>query len=296
MTIADDIAAGRLQWASEPRLGSAVNEDRVGMSRNAVWVLDGAGTPAGTESCCDKDASWYVDRLDAALTTTLTCDEEAALVDALAAAIANVHQQHAATCPAVNPVCGPSSTVAIARRRGGWLDLLVLGDSTVLLDNGMNVAAMRDIRLAGIAPGLRREIKTAIAAGHGYQHADHDERRAELVQLEREHRNREGGYWIAADDPAAAAHALMESHPIGQGRRSVCRVALMTDGAERARSMFALYESDRQLLNAAEEEGPAACIARVRALEASDPSGRHHPRTKRSDDASLVVWDLSPTA
>jgi hypothetical protein len=292
MTVADDIAAGRLQRASEPRLGSALNEDRVGMSRNAVWVLDGASTPTGMPSCCDKDASWYVDRLDAALTAMLGTDEDGALVDVLAAAIADVQQEHAGSCPDPNSGRGPSSTVAIAHRRGPSLDLLVLGDSTVLLDHGTHVATMCDTRLAGIAPELRREIKTAIAAGHGYQDADHGERRAELVQLERDHRNREGGYWIAANDPTAAAHALTRSHPIGDGPRSVCRVALMTDGAERATSMFALYDSHRHLLDVAEEEGPAACIDRVRALEAGDLSGERHPRTKPSDDASLVVWDL----
>jgi hypothetical protein len=53
----------------------------------------------------------------------------------------------------------------------------------------------------------------------------------------------------------------------------------MTDGAHRATSMFALYDSGREMLDAAERLGPAACIARVRALEADDAFGRRHPRT-----------------
>jgi hypothetical protein len=67
MTVKDDIDAGRLRWASEPRLDNHVNEDRIGMARDAVWVLDGATV----SSCCDKDANWYVGCLSAALARRL---------------------------------------------------------------------------------------------------------------------------------------------------------------------------------------------------------------------------------
>ncbi|HEY6799152.1 MAG TPA: protein phosphatase 2C domain-containing protein, partial [Agromyces sp.] len=215
MTVAEDIAAGRLRWASEPRLGGSVNEDRVGMSREAVWVLDGAGTPAGVSSCCDKDAAWYVERIDAALNRQLEQRDDAPLVEILAAAIADVQHEHAAGCAEPTSGRGPSSTVAIARRSGSWLDTLVLGDSTILLDHGTHITTIRDTRLAAIAPELRRDIKTAIAAGHGYRQAEHEHRRAELVHAERQSRNRDGGYWIAADDPTAATHALTARYPIG---------------------------------------------------------------------------------
>jgi Protein phosphatase 2C len=295
MTVFDDIAAGRLRWASQPRLGSTLNEDRIGMNQDAVWVLDGAGTPSGVPSCCDKDAVWYVDRLDAALTTRLADSSLSELTDVLAAAITDVQEQHATSCPG-SGLGGPSSTVAMARRRSQWLDLLVLGDSTILLDCQTHVRTLRDTRLAAIAPELRRDIKNAIAVGRGYDAAEHRNRRLELVHAERQRRNREGGYWIAADEPTAAAHALVELHQIGDRSPSVRRIALMTDGAHRATSVFALYRSDRELIDAAEDEGPASCIARIRAAEADDASGHRHPRTKGSDDASLVIWELLPRA
>lgn len=294
MTVPSDIAAGRLRWASEPRLGSDLNEDRVGMAGNAVWVLDGAGTPSGVSACCDKDATWYVDHLNAALAAVLETGEEFPLSGVLANAIADVREQHATGCHDASAGRGPSSTIAIARRRDRWLDLLVLGDSTILLDHGTHTTAMRDRRLAEIAPDLRQEIKTAIAHGRGYENAEHSLRRSRLVQLERERRNREGGYWIAADDPAVAGHALVQSVPIGSTSSSVRAVALMSDGAERATAVFGLYASDRELLDAAGVQGPKSCINRVRTAETDDPSGQRHPRTKRSDDASFVVWELWP--
>jgi hypothetical protein len=294
VTIDTDIAAGRLTWASQPRLGGTTNEDHIGMVGNAVWVLDGAGTSPTASSCCDKDARWYVERLDAALIGQLRDDKNADLQLTLGHAIEQVQNEHAAECPDATAGRGPSSTVAIARRRGLSIDLLVLGDSTILLDHGTHVSALRDTRLASISPTLRHQIMAAIAAGHGYGDAEHDRRRAELVHAERLSRNRAGGYWIAADQPAAADHALTAAHQIGTTPPNIRRLLLMTDGAQRATSLLALYDSDQALLAAAAHDGPEACIRRIRAAEAADPTGRRYPRTKRSDDTSLIVWDLIP--
>lgn len=293
MTLQGDIAAGRVRWASEPGLDDDTNEDRIGMVNDAIWVLDGATTPATVSSCCDKDARWYVDRLDAALAAQLTHEQHVDLRHALAAAISEVQDAHAASCP--NPTAGegPSSTVAIARRDGPWLDVLVLGDSTILLDHGDRVTTVRDTRLASVAPELRHEIKTALASGHGYRDPDHERRRARLVKAERLHRNRDGGYWIAADQPRAADRALTARHPIGTGFPSVGRLLLMSDGVQRAASLLSLYDSDERLFARVAQDAPEACIRQIRAAEANDPTGRRYPRIKLSDDASLILWDVA---
>ena len=261
------------------------------MVSDSVWLLDGATTPARVPSCCDKDASWYVDRLDAALTAQLE-DAQTELRDALADAITEVEEEHARGC--LNPTRGrgPSSTVAIARRDEVWLDVLVLGDSTVLLDHGDHITSVRDTRLASVAAEFRREIESALASGHGYRDADHERRRARLVEAERLSRNREGGYWIAADEPRAADHALTGRYRIGTKTPNVSRVVLMSDGVHSAASLFALYDSNERFFVEAANDGPEACIRKLRATEASDPTGQRYPRTKLSDDASLLIWDL----
>ena len=291
MTVHDDVAAGRLRWASEPSLDGDPNEDRIGMVNDAVWVLDGATTPATVASCCDKDASWYVERLNAALTARLE-GAQPELRDALAAAIAEVQDEHARSCPNPTGGRGPSSTVAIARRDGAWLDVLVLGDSTVLLDHSNHITAIRDTRLASVAAQVRREIETALANGHGYRDADHEQRRTRLVEAERLSRNRDGGYWIAADQPRAVDHALTGRHRIGTNAPNVSRVLLLSDGMHGAASRFALYDSNERLFAAAADDAPETCIRKLRAAEASDPTGQRYPRTKRSDDASLVIWEI----
>jgi hypothetical protein len=292
VTVETDIAAGRLRWASEPGLDAGANEDLVGMADDAVWLLDGATTPAGVSSCCDKDARWYVDRLDAALAAQLRGKRRVELRQALANAISWVQTEHAASCPDPTAGRGPSSTVAIARHDRARLDLLVLGDSAILLDHGNRVTAVTDTRLASVAPELRREIKTALAKGQGYREAAHERRRVRLVEAERLKRNREGGYWIAADDPRAAEHALTARHAVGRIFPRVKRILMMSDGVERAASLLGLYDSTETFLATAVDIGPEACIRAIRMVEASDRAGRRYPRTKSSDDASLIIWDV----
>jgi hypothetical protein len=65
----------------------------------------------------------------------------------------------------------------------------------------------------------------------------------------------------------------------------------MSDGMERAVSLLGVYDSNESLLDAA-ANGPQQCIRRIRTAEANDRTGRRYPRTKLSDDASLVVWDI----
>jgi len=105
-------------------------------------------------------------------------------------------------------------------------------------------------------------------------------------------RGHRGGYWIAADQSAAANHALTASHQIGTTSPGVRSLALMTDGAQRATSLLAIYDSDQALLAAAFDDGPESCVRRIRAVEAGDMTGQRYPRTKLSDDASLIVWHV----
>ena len=293
MTTREDHALGQLIWASEPRLNGSINEDRVSMTDNAVWVLDGAGTPSGVTSCCDADASWYVDQLSEALAVELRDARDVPLRDALRSAITRVQAAHTAICPMPDSGRGPSSTVAVARRRETRLDVLVLGDSPIVLDHGSHVAVLTDTRLAGVARPLRQQIKAALGAGNGYDDPAHHRRRRQLVDAERTRRNRFGGFWIAADDPAAAAHAMTSSYSIGDPGRGVSRVLLMSDGVHRASTILGVYQSDAELLEAVASAGPETCIQQIRAAEADDPRGEQYPRTKLSDDATLVLWTVS---
>jgi hypothetical protein len=75
-----------------------------------------------------------------------------------------------------------------------------------------------------------------------------------LLALERAMRNREGGYWIAADDPRAALHALTGEYDLADPSAAPVRIALVSDGVTRAVTRLPAL---RQLARADREPHPA---------------------------------------
>jgi hypothetical protein len=287
------IEPGQVAFSSAPRPGKHRNEDLIATIDGVVMLLDGASVPAGMPACCGRDAAWYVQALATALTGQLAADSGVALTQALAEAIDVVSDQHQSDCSGDRDAMGPTATVLLARLEGEGLDWLALGDSTLLLQTDREVTEHTDRRLKAIAPELRQRILKQLSDGGGYDNPAHLKALTELVSIEREARNRPGGYWIAGADPSAAERSLTGIVPIGESPGAVRRVALLSDGAERAVTMFSLYPSWEALLEALITGGPEACIEVVRMVEAADPDGRHYPRTKASDDASALIWGLA---
>jgi hypothetical protein len=90
----------------------------------------------------------------------------------------------------------------------------------------------------------------------------------------------------------AASHAWSGTYSIGEGPGDLRRLALLTDGVERAVSTLGIWPSWAEFLRALNELGPACCISRVRAAELADPDGRDRSRTSPRDDASTIVWEF----
>jgi Protein phosphatase 2C len=278
--------------ASYPRPGHERNEDLIGSTPSAVWVLDGAGSHGMAPGCCGRDAYSYVHTLSDALAEILAQDGGLDLRQALSEAILAVRTDHHATCSNPSATTGPSAAVALARRRGDLLDYLVLGDCTVLVETRSGVVARTDRRLAAVAPDVRAAIRDHLQGGGAYSSPVYRSLLAQLVDAERTARNLPGGYWIAAEDPEAATHALMGTFPLGSGPEEVRRIALLSDGFARIVTTFRLHADWHQLLAALVSGGPDSCVVALRSAEGADPQGLRFPRTSPSDDASVIVCDL----
>ncbi|CAM5729781.1 Protein phosphatase 2C OS=Streptomyces microflavus OX=1919 GN=Smic_56710 PE=4 SV=1 [Streptomyces microflavus] len=102
-------------------------------------------------------------------------------------------------------------------------------------------------------------------------------------------RNKEGGFFTAAADPAVSSRAVTGSVPAA-GVRSL---AALTDGASRWTEMF--REGDwAAALELLRKAGPRGLIDRVRELEEADAAaGRVRlRRSKTHDDATAVHVEL----
>ncbi len=249
------------------------SEDQVIATDDLIVVVDGA--TARTDTGCIHGTAWYADRLAHTIAESVAGD----LAEALASAITRVADLHRDTCDLTHPGT-PGAAVGIVQVAGPTLRYLVLGDITVIIDTADGLTVVADERVSTTAAPERRA-----ADGWPIGSAEKSTALRAMKHAELASRNKPGGYWFATSDPAAADHALTGTFPL----TSVARGALLSDGATRAVNTLGLLDWPG-LVDFMEASGPEALIAKVRAAEASDPSGVRWPRNKASDDATAVYF------
>lgn len=263
----------RVSTASEAGDPKTPNEDWVLAHEGLVVVLDGA--TARTDTGCVHGVSWYASKLGSALTGMAT-DRDTRLIDALAGAIERTAAQHS-KCNLSHPGT-PSAAVAVVRVSHETVQYLVLGDVTVVVDTSDGIQVVTDDRVSRTALAERAE-----ADRHPFGSAEKQAALLRMKHAELAARNQPGGYWVAAENPAVAVHAIQGVFPLDQVRR----VAVLTDGAARIVELFELLDWPG-VLNVLDQGGPTELIRRVRAIEAADPACTRWARNKRSDDATAA--------
>lgn len=261
----------RVTVASEPGTTLALNEDWACATSSLLVVLDGA--TVRTETGCHHGVAWYVRQLGAALVAGV--DDGIDLREVLARAIEAVAALHP-ECDLSHPGT-PSAAVAIVHVTTSSVRHLVLGDVTVVLDQGGDLSVIVDDRVSATAVD-DRALADRYAIGSG-------EKAQALLRMKRGElaaRNQPDGYWIAAADPGAARHALVGERP-GQ---EVDRLAVLTDGAARVAAFGLLDWSG--ILDFLAAGRPRELLGMVREAEAKDAHGETWPRNKQSDDATVV--------
>jgi protein phosphatase 2C-like protein len=248
------------------------NEDFVGAVPGAVVLLDGAGIP-GSEAVCSHGVAWYAHTLGATILGHLSREPARDLAAALADAIEQVAGQHRHTCDLASPI-SPQATAAIVRCSQDRVDFLVLADVFVVLDSSESrPQVLTDPREVDARNDVSTRLEGLTAGTPEYERA----MRSATEEL-RARRNQPGGYWIAKEDPEAAAQAVTGSVPLGQLRGA----ALLSNGASRIVDPYRLAEWPA-VLELIRAEGPDELIRRVRKAE---------PEADRPDDATVAFCDL----
>ncbi|MEU5983209.1 hypothetical protein [Streptomyces sp. NPDC047434] len=224
-----------------------------------VVALDGVTPPAGDDGCV-HGVPWFTARLGGALTELSASRPDLTLTEILALAIRRTAGAHRDTCD-LSHVRTPQATVALARWDADTVEHLVLSDAALLLEapDGA-VRAVRDDRLDRVPPEVLRSS-------------------AATDRL----RNREGGFFTAAADPAVADRAVTGTTP----RSGVRALAALTDGATRWVEPFG--EGDwADCAGVLRTEGAVGLIRRVRVRETADGAAGVTRRGKLHDDATAV--------
>ncbi len=189
-----------------------IQQDTWGSAASVTWVLDGA--TRWTNAKNERVARW-VRALSDALADAVTASPGEPLTTLLNTAIGAAREEPGEW--------HPSATVALVRHGADGIEYLVLADSGIMTPTSDDGAftLVQDPRpdLVGseIRAGKRRV--TAPPGHHGALNT--------LALADREvdyWRNRDGGFWVAHDNPAAAHEALTGTLP------GAHEVLLMTDG------------------------------------------------------------------
>ncbi|WP_327088366.1 protein phosphatase 2C domain-containing protein [Nonomuraea sp. NBC_01738] len=272
----------RVAFATEAAPGRA-NEDYAAIAPDVAVLLDGAGTPPGSDCGCEHGVAWFSRTLGSTLLAGMT-QSTAPLQELLGDGIKATASLHDDTCDLTHPG-SPSATVIMLRRTADALEWLVLADSTLLLDvaGTAEPMAITDDREAQVGAQYR-DTMDVLDSGSPEHIAAH---RA-YVEAMRGHRNQDGGFWVASVDPLASEQALTGTVPAA----TIKAAALLSDGASRLVDRFQLA-TWRQALDLLATAGPAELIKQVRTAEHSDLTGSRWPRGKTFDDATAVLASFS---
>jgi hypothetical protein len=255
--------------------GDAPSQDRAYAIPGAVIVLDGASQPqAGIH-----DGGWIAQTLGLDLAGRLTDDPAADLAQVLYAAIDDAARRFG-----LRPGEAPSTTVSIVRWSRATVDVLVLGDTPVVVrDARGRLHPVRDDRLARL-PG--REGFEYGRRGAGFATENLDGWR-DWVEKQRRWRNCPDGYWIAEADPRAARQAIRRQWP----RAYAVEVLIATDGVADGIDRYRRPASWEAALELAATD-PQALVDLVHETEDADPRGERWPRYKLHDDKTVAWLDL----
>lgn len=254
---------------SQPGSATTANEDWFATGPDWAVVLDGVTRPPGDG--CAHDVPWFVAQLGTAITRGLDAGSWG-LDLVVADAIRETAEAHAGTCDLANPLT-PAAQVAIVRHRGDDLEYFVLGDATFIwqADAGTAPFVVCDDR-ADHLPAAPEPVMIGGARRYPLEY---------VASI----RNRPGGYWVAAADPAAAHQALSGTLPVPADARAM----LCSDGLTR---LVERYGWDWVgLLDAAARDGVPALIDVVHQADLERPAGGL--RGKASDDATGVMLALT---
>lgn len=258
--------------AGDPATG---NEDFVAVGGHVAMVLDGVTPVDRDDTGCRHGVAWFARALGARLFAA--AESERPLADCLAEAIDAVRKAHEPTCD-LGHWDSPAATVAVMRWSEDTGEYLVLADSPIVLDETVrrpdDTAPRSDDGVRVIVDDRPSEAgRRAAASGT----------RPPAREFRTAFRNRPDGYWVAAEDPAAAYEALTGRFDL----RTVRRALVASDGGTRLVDVFG-HSTWRQALDVLTDDGPAEWLRRTRSHEADLAAAGRGPG-KPHDDATVVL-------
>ena len=273
------------QLVSDQKPGARHNEDLFGFKGDTFWLLDGATSTDGPPMA--RDAHWLVHELDTALNVLATRELP---VDVMAATACT----HVADRWPSLSTRRPVAAMAVWRIHDGQLEAAITGNVSLLVPQGLKVVELTDDRIHAAQLGSEKALFEALARGLSFESEEVQALRRSMKEQDAAALDIHANGWLAS-----AAHRVpgdfrqFSLSLAGPAPRMAAPMMAATDGFMELRR----YLQSRDVTDFMETAcglfgGLPAAIRELRAFELLPDSGQRFPRTKRHDDATVVLLQL----
>ncbi len=275
--------------------GGSVNEDIFGENKNYAWVLDGVtGHREEPKTPAKSDGKWYVEQMDKAF-RKLSRENYSNLSSFTHDSLELVRDQYRTVAneePTGNSDMPAAAGVLLRRVHNetvpDQIEYLILGDCTLLIEKNFTVVPVTDKR---VAPKEQEQIEAMQRAfADGAEDVWEARKQVEDIFLRNKNNmNSPESYWMFGLDPSAVDMAFTGKFDISEG----VKLHLMTDGFSCLVDTYKIYVSWEEALNRIKSNSHKTVLEEIREIEESDSMLQQYPRTKPSDDATMLSLQLS---
>lgn len=268
----------------------SINDDCIGFSSTAAWVIDGATDVLERPLIDDRsDAAWIAHAICDWLSKhsdASRCSLEDLIIE-LSHFLSEQFAQGARRQPRARWEY-PSAAGLIVRLTGDDLEFVSLADCALLVEyqDGHVQRFGAAARTASIS-GNKHALLRSNAHTMSLQRAGLRDTRLVKDREARSRLNLDPGYGVLSITPPPARYVV-------KGRiksKRIRRFLLASDGYMRLVDLFGLFDN-HSLLQASFEQGPEQMMGQLRKLEEVDKECLAYPRTKVSDDASVLLASI----
>lgn len=264
-------------------------EDAIGYNDSYAFAIDGASVLSGVNIVDERsDAAWFATQIKDHLCRHLDKESQIPTAVLLAEIIGNLKKDYfrvAADKGLDIPSDSPSAGIALFRQVGDEIEFFGLGDCTGVIEfTDGTVEVLKDTRLCA----LDGTVLAKMAELHqetGIPVLQAREACNDLLLINRNKRNKDGGYWILDLSGVGIDHGLTYRWPVN----SVKRVFACSDGFAQLVETFGIYKNYAALLDAVRHEDLQTLCGILFAAQDSDPNANTYPRFKLRDD-TCCLW------
>lgn len=263
---------------------SQVNEDRVGFTDRAAWVIDGA-TGFG-KNYIDKtsDAVWYVSWWHKFLEKETSSNLNT--IELMKKGIKMVREEYLrkSGLDKIDVLSAPSASIAIVRLRDTDLEFFILGDCNIYLGGNSNMV-IKDDRVGkfdNMVYSMMNRLNCFNLQDKRCQKSNIKTIRS-LLETNRKRKNTQKGYWILSFEEEAVDNSINGIIKISNHME----VFMASDGFTCSMDKYRLLD-ELDIISTVKEYGLRTLLNNLRKFERGLDANRH-PRFKTMDDSSCIL-------